>query len=415
MCGIAGYIGQSKRPKLTYELITELFYFLSSRGTDASGVWGTEVGEGGRVVYHKEPTRSDQFVNKPFWTEQVRRMKLNLLLVHARAASRLRGTFLSDPAVNTNNHPFVSTDKRVGMVHNGTLEEIHFLKNRYRTVSETDSEVLLRMYEHGLDREPLEIEDTDMDVAVRMNGIKDIWSVISSGAMSVAIGERVDEYARLLFLFRNHKRPLWIADLRDTLGQIFFFSSPDIWYHAMLNSSDLRKQELKLIEIPPNQVWALAVDQDQPMMLKPEQISRFDIETKSTGKVWEVGEVCDIQQPKVELNVISGENPVSAPSCIVPMLPKPTQRPQQQSDDLTIDDTKLDEDFGMSSFEPPHGDIKHDEICDQITDLAASIKDLMNIAMIERTVSVVDYQSILESLEQTRVDLEGTLRMAGGR
>ena len=67
MCGIAGYIGKSKRPKFTYDLITGIFDKLEARGLDASGVYGTEFGEYGKVIYHKEPTRSSDFVKQDFW------------------------------------------------------------------------------------------------------------------------------------------------------------------------------------------------------------------------------------------------------------------------------------------------------------------------------------------------------------
>ena len=61
MCGLAGYIGSSKKPKISYELATALFDSLEIRGMDASGIWGTEPGNGS-IIYHKEPVNSSRFI-----------------------------------------------------------------------------------------------------------------------------------------------------------------------------------------------------------------------------------------------------------------------------------------------------------------------------------------------------------------
>ena len=126
MCGIAGFIGLSKKPKASYEIMTSLFDFLEIRGIDASGVWATEVGDDGRVYYQKESIKSSQFVTKKFWKD-LQSVKLNLLIAHARATSKGGGHAF----VNSNNHPFVSLDRRIGMVHNGTLDEAAFLNKKY--------------------------------------------------------------------------------------------------------------------------------------------------------------------------------------------------------------------------------------------------------------------------------------------
>jgi hypothetical protein len=332
---------------------------------------------------------------------------------------------------NENNHPFVSADLRIGLVHNGTLEEFPYLKNQYRTSSQTDSEVLLRIYEHGLDCEPLEL-DTASEIATRMSGIKDIWSVISSGAMSVALGERVDEHVRYLFLFRNFRRPLWLADVRDMLGQVFFFSSPDIWYQSILASENLKRISSNiqgLIELPTDQVWVFRIDESRPMLVDPNQIERFEIETKSTGKTWQAGSVCEVPSPKVSLDVVTPltSNIPSSPKLVVPAPYSEVVPVANMPDDYAIDDdmpiddddTLLDMsdddlgDRGMSVFNPD-AEIRHEELCNQIIDLAESIKSLLTKSTTEGIITEPDYESTLESLEQTRVDLEGTLRLVEG-
>lgn len=435
MCGIAGYIGQSKKPKLSYELLTQLFDYLEIRGTDAAGVWGTEAGKDGRVVYHKEPCRSSEFIKKDFW-RRLKKVKLNMVLIHARWKSKGNG----NASINANNHPFVSADKRIGMVHNGTLDEFEFLKQRYQVLSKTDSEVLLRMYEDGIERDPPEL-GVDSEISRRVNGIKDIWSVIQEGTMAVAVGERIDNDERDLFLFRNKKRPLWIADLRATLGQVFFFSSPDVWYRAVASSDNL--EELcsgseKLIEIPTKEIWVLKIDKKNPMMFSSDQITRLKVDVKETGKKWEAGNLRTVKKPQCSLSVISeldDEEKIGKP----PVQTTPTStrwQGQQQTwteqkgwQDAARSDLEDTEEFGLEEitdddtpdYEIPNGlspfeplDQKHEEICDQIDDLNSSIKVNLINTCLENSITPSDYQNILESLEQTRVDLEGTLRLTGG-
>jgi hypothetical protein len=192
------------------------------------------------------------------------------------------------------------------MVHNGTIEEADYLKNKYETVSETDSECLLRIFEHGIEKD-FTIDSVPEDIAKKIGGIKDIWSYISSGAMAVALGERVDDYNKNLFLFRNEKRPLWLADLRDMLGQIFFFSSPDIWYSAIGNNQNLKKQcwsTSKLIEIPSHEIWCLNIDYNSPTAVE-DRIYRFKVEAKPTGIEFSKGDFKSIKPSQIKLSVIT--------------------------------------------------------------------------------------------------------------
>jgi glucosamine 6-phosphate synthetase-like amidotransferase/phosphosugar isomerase protein len=112
MCGIAGFIGTSTNPDISHKIITKVFEELESRGRDAAGFWG--CGEDQRVVYQKQPIRSSQMVHQQEW-KKLKEFRPNLLLTHARGASQ--GT----PQINKNNHPFTTTDYRVGMVHNGKV------------------------------------------------------------------------------------------------------------------------------------------------------------------------------------------------------------------------------------------------------------------------------------------------------
>jgi glucosamine 6-phosphate synthetase-like amidotransferase/phosphosugar isomerase protein len=388
MCGIAGFIGLSKNSKATNEIMTKLFDFLEFRGIDAAGVWAAEAGKKGKVFYHKEPIRSSEFIKKTFW-KKIRRAKLNILLAHARATSKGGG----HADTNGNNHPFVSLDKRIGMVHNGTIDEAYFLSKKYQCFSQTDSEVILRIFEKGME-DKMELEDVPSRIAHRLGGIKDVWSTITEGAMAVAIGEREDDSQRNLFLFRNDQRPLWIADLRSCLGQVFFFSSPDVWYRAMEFCSDATKsivKDQKLIEIPPNEVWALHVDDDNPHISQG-QFYRFQMDVKKTGKDWEK-EFFMVQPPKTKISVVT-ELDVD----------------EEVTSDIYIDRSSQKEKYDSRYSQ---GGTEHEIICEDIMTLTSNIKITLTNFYLEGTIPSQLYQDILESLESTKIDLQGTLRLIG--
>jgi glucosamine 6-phosphate synthetase-like amidotransferase/phosphosugar isomerase protein len=403
MCGIAGYIGQSKKPKATYELITSLFDYLELRGTDASGVWGTEFGKKGRVVYHKEPVRSSEFIKNDFWNK-LRKVKTDLLLIHARATSKGGG----DAANNCNNHPFVSVDKRIGMVHNGTIEEAEFLKNKYETVSETDSEYLLRIYEHGTESNYTPIHGVPDEICKRLQGIKDIWSIISVGAMAVALGERINDNQRCLLLFRNEKRPLWLADLRKTLGQIFFFSSPDIWYRALAAKDELKKLccgSQKLIELPPFQVWYLQIDKENPVVTD-KNIFKFSISTSQSDKKWEKGDYCKMKQGKIKLSVVTLLDDEEFTQKNKPKIMSVSNVANNQNDHCWDDPNEYDgEEFCMFYRND------HEELCNKIKALAEKIDTVASNICMEGSIHTHEYQELLESLEQHRCDLEKILQI----
>ena len=187
-----------------------MFIKTESRGEDATGIWGTGSG---KIIYHKEPVKVKEFVAGDMW-KKVRKLNPDLLLMHARAASLGVGS----PKINKNNHPFVSKDCTTAIIHNGRIPDVDYdqLKKQYAVESDCDSEMFLRVFEHG--KEPVD-------------GIKDIWSYMHRSHMAVAIGEHLGQNRRL-WLFRNTHRPLWLTDMRDKLGQVFFFSDTDIWDEA---------------------------------------------------------------------------------------------------------------------------------------------------------------------------------------
>lgn len=375
ICGIAGFIGVSKKPKATYEIMTNLFEFLEFRGTDASGVWAAEAGPEGKIFYHKEPIKSSEFIKKDFW-KKVRRSKINLLLVHARATSKGNG----HAKTNVNNHPFVSMDKRIGMIHNGSIEESWFLMDKFQCQSDTDSEVILRIFENGLENK-FEIENLPPKIAERIGGIKDVWSHITKGAMAVAIGERDDD-ERHLFLFRNLQRPLWIADLRESLGQIIFFSTPEIWYRAVNSCTQATKTMLKnqkLIELAAHDIWVFTINDASPHVIE-NQFYRLKVDVKKTGKDYK-DDLIVMKPPKQTLSVV----------------------------------TELDEEVAVEQndkfCESKYSDKSYISFCKALSLLSEEIATSVQNSMLENTIPQTQYEQIIEKLEGSVKDLREILNL----
>jgi glucosamine--fructose-6-phosphate aminotransferase (isomerizing) len=234
MCGLAGFIGYSKKPFLSHLLISKLFEKSEKRGTDAAGFWAAEKGDG-KIFYCKEPSPSSQFIKNNSYQEALKH-NLDLILVHARGASKDVG----GPQFNENNHPFVSDDNLISLIHNGRIEEYDSLKENYKLSGNCDSEILLKIYEYN---------------QKRLNGIKKIFELINEGHMAVAIGEKHHD-ERCLWLFRNEYRPLWIIDLVESLNQIFFVSEPSIWLESV-KECRFKLGYQKIIELPVKETWKI--------------------------------------------------------------------------------------------------------------------------------------------------------------
>lgn len=400
MCGISGYIGKSKNKKITYELATRLFDYLELRGTDAAGIWGTDNKD--KIIYHKEPGRSSDFIKSDIWKD-VKKMNPNLLLMHARATSPGVG----HARHNINNHPFVSSDHRIGMIHNGRVSEAEFLKNKYKTRSDTDSEVLLRMYEHGMENENEVNIDVEPDVAMRLKGLRDIWSLIHEGAMAVAFGEYINKDTRHLYLFRNQHRPLWIADVRDTLGQIFFFSSPEIWYQAIASSDELQnacESMNSLIEIQVGQIWFFKVDKENPSIGYDENsYCKFDIEINDSGTDWTPGNICEIKDPVMELSIVSqldGYDQIICPNKLTNYSYKKNKTNVQELD--YHNDHFYENDWTYKGNE-------HEALIFDIENFLCDLGVQLDNSFVKGSIHSMEYEVILESLNHIKNELKNTI------
>ena len=241
MCGISGLIGVSREPKLSFEIASRLFEGIESRGHDASGYWG--VSRSGSPIFHKEPTTPSDFVVKAPW-KAVEGHDPTILLCHAREASKGVGP----PENNENNHPFVSKNLSLAVIHNGRIPDDVYvpLKAIYHPASECDSEILLRM----LERSHLRMEEA----------IFSAWNSLPGAHMAVAVGQK-----SRIWLFRNTHRTIWVASV-GKLGQTFFFSTKQIWESA-IDGLGIKSSEPE--ELAPGTVYGFDIDGSRKQFVIP--------------------------------------------------------------------------------------------------------------------------------------------------
>ena len=278
MCGIVGFIGQSKDRSACFDLATSLLKRTETRGDDASGYWATVTGNDDNespVYFSKAPEKSTDFVKSDMW-QAWKKADIDLLVSHCRRSS-MKGS----ENRNINNHPFVTEDMRTALVHNGNVPEFDALREGYNVVSQCDSEILLRMMERGnyydadfmrkqlgslkISKRKL-IKDADDDAlptwAPKLTGLMDIFARITFGAMAVAIAERWVDGTRAMWLFRDRDRPLYVVDMRKTLNQVYVVSDKKIWRDSVEATSTARsyvKPSTEIIEFPENWIWLLTL------------------------------------------------------------------------------------------------------------------------------------------------------------
>lgn len=230
------------------------------RGEHATGFWAAEAGDGA-IWFDKEAVKPTEYAKRSIWKDQFPKAETDLMIAHCRQCS----VGVGNQNTNRNNHPHVTDDCRIALVHNGRVPEHTQLKSKFELYSECDSEVLLALFETGHQYSGQEdilkdrVPDLPPDLAYRAIGMTEIFRHINYGWMAVAVGERVDDGSRLLWLHRDNERPIHVVDLRESLGQIFFFSTPEIWRGALtLCSQEVRSafpahQEVGIF--PADELW----------------------------------------------------------------------------------------------------------------------------------------------------------------
>jgi len=294
MCGLFGFIGSSKNNELTEYLSTALFVKTQSRGLDASGFYCVTSYPEKTISYYKKPVPATEFIQldeyKSIWKKPA-----NLGLFHCRAASVGVGI----PAYNENNHPFVSKCNKKAVIHNGVIsrKEYDYLKTYYEVETDCDSEIFLRI---------LEQEESFINKA------KSFLYNSRDSHYAVAYAEAEDK-SRKLHLFRNEHRPLVLINLLEELGQIFFCSTPSIFFES-LDLIKTRIRNYKLYEIPHNNYIELTLDENSKLDLNEysfsvdwQNMENFETEyhpIKNDKSLWK--NLVSVQKNEDILDVILG-------------------------------------------------------------------------------------------------------------
>jgi len=261
MCGLLGFIGESSNKELSQKITTALFAKTESRGTDASGFYCLGQFNSNEIYYYKKPIKSSLFVKQDEY-KSIWDYNLNLGIFHCRAASAGVGV----PIVNENNHPFVSSDFKKAVMHNGLIEKSDYdlLKTYYEVETSCDSEIILRILEQNdliYDKLSLFYENTN------------------NSAYAVAYSQN-DNETRELYLFRNELRPLYVVDFSKQLNQIFFFSTIDILLSSMAEANFI-VENLRIHEIQPYNLLCIKYDKANDLSLEQFFVQQNDTSPKT--------------------------------------------------------------------------------------------------------------------------------------
>lgn len=261
MCGLLGFIGESSNREISQKLTTALFSKTESRGTDASGFYCLGKFDSNEIYYHKKPVRSSLFIKQDEY-KSIWESSLNLGIFHCRAASLGVGL----PIVNENNHPFISSDCKKAVMHNGLIDKADYesLKLYYEVETSCDSEIILRI-----------LEQNDLIY----NKLSLFYENTNNSAYAVAYSEN-DDTKRELYLFRNELRPLYLVDFTKQLNQIFFFSTTDILFSSM-SEINLPVDNLRIHEIQPYNLISLKYDIEKNIGLEHFFVQQNDSSPKS--------------------------------------------------------------------------------------------------------------------------------------
>lgn len=200
MCGICGYISVTgKVSTRAVKAFRQMLLAIDIRGGDATGM--AYVGRDGRLVSHKAPVKAPAFVkSKPF--RLFEEVAPPVVIGHTRWATTGAKEY------NRNNHPILSLDRRMALVHNGVIgNHIELTKKVGLTRrAEVDTEVIMRM---------IEVSD-GADLASKIKGA----TPHLAGCYAVAL-LNADEPNRL-YLFK-HNNPIHTLYWREE-GLLLFAS-----------------------------------------------------------------------------------------------------------------------------------------------------------------------------------------------
>lgn len=191
------------------------------------------------MVLSKAAKPASRFIDEDDAFRSLRRRRASVWIGHCRLATH------GDPAAGEgllNNHPFVSRDGSLYLVHNGVLSQHRETADAHALTleGECDSELLLRIIEAAPDP---------------VVGLADCLRV--RGTMAVAL---YDAGRDLVYLMRNAGRPLWVMRMRRERTW-WFASTEDILLAAVEKARG--RTSLRQVET------LMPIPQDAPLALSP--------------------------------------------------------------------------------------------------------------------------------------------------
>lgn len=212
MCGIFGFSGSidAKNKNIFFKLLSNLTVASEVRGRDATGFAARF--EDGSLTADKLPVNANQFIQmSQKFTSLKYKMPLSFI-GHTRLGTG--GSHI----INNNNHPFFG-DYFI-MVHNGVIPSwrLERSKHKLEMTSETDSEIILRLFEKiyssgshmsNTTKRLLETLNGNMAVALLDRDTPDIWLFRNDNPINVStidesvFGEQILMFSSTESIFNN--------------------------------------------------------------------------------------------------------------------------------------------------------------------------------------------------------------------
>lgn len=253
MCGLIGFIGNSKNPELSFNIFTNLFINTQIRGVDASGIYA--VDKLNAKYFMKDGVPSEVLATYDDYIDLYNK-NLNIAIGHCRQTSVGVGTSEN----NFNNHPFINEDLSVSIIHNGRIDpdEYDKMSKVYKTIGNCDSEIILRHIEENYKK------NINYDSNNMVELLTHFVGMCPQSHYAIAVAE-VNEDDRILYLLRNIHRSLWYVDLTKDLNQIFFASTDEILFTSIYPymKKYLKPERARFYKVEPSCIVKFSMRQDE--------------------------------------------------------------------------------------------------------------------------------------------------------
>lgn len=220
MCGIIGFIkikgrqveNKEEDDKYVKFATFDLLMRSVSRGSDATGV--SFINSEGKLIHFKRDIES----TNPEFLEKVEELLdthgvPEVMTMHTRAHTQ------GSPTNNDNNHPVISHDGKISVVHNGMIYNDYLIRKElpkeFRCKAEVDSEVIVRLIESKFAKKEKKDDESWIE------SIRESTKEMAGGFACAVLNE---EFPTTLTLFRHGNPIVLCGDLKH---QILWFASTE--------------------------------------------------------------------------------------------------------------------------------------------------------------------------------------------